>query len=1146
MLRTLILPALLAGALAATTPRAAEPVRPLLQRKVLGEKLLADYAQGAGPAKALHEKAAVEAREGKLAVRLPGREKDPGALLWEGDGALLAGMDVLRADVDLSGESRIAARFELDDGGKPAVFALNLDPGANAVALPLWNLYRDGSEERIDAAKLKRVRLVMPRRADAVEFSLARLAAQKLFERAAAYRCFDFGEGERFEAAAPVGPGTLYDAARGYGLRGENLRGRQFQESFALLGDQLEGEKLGFRLDLPDGAYEVQAVAFGTNWQGVRSVSYKLLAGGKTVVDRQITPELFFSYDLQYYGANLDFDPARTLFDQYHRKYFEAHRFEAQAAGGALELGFEHAGVRALWVYPLADAEEGRAFVECLYGEADYRLWNRVARVREHAPNPAAAPAAEPERARGYRLFARNYQYRVYPNHEPSAQELIDPAAGLELACAPNEFEPLTFALRPLRDLGATKIEIGELSSGAHKLPGSAFALGTVMYFPQQVQGIEYEPVPSLVRPYRDLVLKQGWNVQYWATLFVPPGTPSGVYKGVVSIASEHGQALELPLAVRVRAFELPRTTTECGMWNNGAFSNHMLSAFPEHEPYVQQTFEAEVKNWADHGMNGYALDKPEATYNREQVKVTLDFKHLNRQVEALKKYGMTGRHMLGGVANMIQYGLMRKGFVEFSPEFNKALLQILAEIRDWMEAKDVRAVVQVFDEPRETELNPWNRNRRDTLKYLKLCRQVEGLPTMTTLMGDKDGFGRPYTPLVPLLDVVSTHPWEKSDDSIYLCIVEGLADLWLYNGGASRLTHGFYLWKSKALGHWQWVYSWEVRDGLLPVVHPKMTSLAYACPGGYLNTLDFEAVREGIDDHRYLELLEAELKKAGEAVPAAKQARAFFKAIEDFLPSYPKDHGLSTGAEAGGVYNEAESKTYFDPWREQVAEYIDALRGGREARKLDAAWAMFPRQLTAEQRRVVCRLVKAPPKLDGKDDDEAWRDAPETSGFLNLARGVRVAVQTHVKTVCDGKRLYFFFRCGEPKYGELKAYAIERDRDVWKDDSVEVFLDANRDKRTYKHLIVNCLGTVQDGDGRDPLWNAEFEVQVSKGKGFWTVECAVTLDSLGAEPPKPGALWGVNLCRNRMPEPAETSSWAWVGHSFHNPEGFGELSFEE
>lgn len=1129
---------------------AEQPERPHLGRKILEEKVLDDFAAAMPVAavKALHELAKVSAENNALVVSLPGRVDLPAAQIWAGE-ADLSKMNGLRMGIDNQGASRVMAYLYLYDstGGKRAVFDTPLDPGANAVAVPLFHLRREGSEDLLDLSKFAKIELAIRRQKDDAKLKIVKISAVKTFPNADKMRLFDFGDGPVFAAAEPVSSKTLYEQKRGYGLSGKNLKAREWQADFPLFGDVVEGEDLAFRVDLPDGAYEVQIVAFGTSWQGVRSPSYKVKAGGNTVVDGVVTKEKFYSFDNFYYGADLFFDPSKSLFDQYHRKYFEPARFEASVEKGALEFQFEGCGPRALWIYPKDMAEEGRGFVDACYAESGYQLWLRRARVRDHKQTGETVPPGEADTKRGYQVFARSYLYRVYPNDLPLKGEPVGPE-GLSVTCAANEFEPVTFAVRPLKDLGVTKVVYSDLTHGEHKISSAAFESFFVKYFPQQVGDVWYEAVPTMLYPYSDRELKKDWNHQLWATLRVPPGTPGGTYKGTVTIEPANGEKTSLPMAVTVHPFDLPKTKTECGMWNNTAFGNQQLDAFKDNDEYTRKILDAEARNMSEHGLNCYSLGSPAAKkYDTQNNTVDLEFKHLDLIAEAVKKNSLPGRHMIT-FTNLVDYGLLRpqQGYKEFEPRFNDAVRNILTQIRDWLKSRGLNSVVQVYDEPREKELNAWNRNRRDSIKYLKLAREVPNLTTMVTLMGDKDGFNRPYTPMIPLMDVVSTHSWPGSDDTIFLGAVEKIADLWLYNNGFTRFTHGYYLWKSQALGHWQWVYSWEVCNAHVPVFYPNDTSAAYAFPGGYLNTLKFEQMREGIDDHRYLELLNDKLAAAPKDDPAAVEARKFLKILEAFLPQYPHDIGQTTGAEAGGTYDESKETTYFDPWRKQLAEYIATLQEKRAPKKVEAAWAMFPQQAVAEQRSVVCKLVEKSPVVDGKGGDEIWKDAPETTGFVNLARGVLAPVQTRVKTVCDGEKIYFLFTCSEPRYGELKAYAINRDEDCWMDDSVEAFLDVKHDKKTYKHIIVNCLGTIQDGDGRDPLWNGEVQTAVQKDKGVWTVEFSATLKSLGADVPKEGAAWGINLCRNRQPAPAETSSWAFVGHSFHNPQGFGTLEFKK
>jgi len=1114
------------------------PARPFLKWQALEEATLK------GEQKALHPKVQLAGAKDGTRLTFPAREELPAVQLWAGTQDL-GNFDILRFKVNNAGARLQSVVYLQDASGKAAALPFPIDAGSGEIAIPLWSVLKEDNTP-LDRSKLTQVRIAIKRQADAATLDVGPLIAQKILPAASKLRFFNFTGAVPFTGATPVRPTDAYTKERGYGISGEGgVSARAWQEFLPLLGSEIQGAagKVEFKVDLPDGEYEAALVAFGSNWQNVRNVSYKVLANDAPVVDVPVTKENFYTFDNFYYGANLFYNPSKSLFDQYHRKYFEPHRFAVTAKDGAVTLKFEGCGPRALWIYPKSMKADGEALVEGSLAEEGYNVWLRTARVRDHKADADPVAPTDADKARGYQLFARDYQYRVYPNSTPKKEELI-PEAGLHVAVAANEFEPLTFAIRPLKDLGVTKITWSEFANGDKKLPPEAFEKFFVKYFPYSVGDAWYEAVPTTLYPYEDRDVKLGWNHQPWVTLRIPAGQAGGDYKGSVTIEPANGQKTVLPVTITVRPFDLPVTKTECGMYNNTAFGHQGLDLWKDAE-FSKKMLDIEVRNHVEHGMQCYGIGQPNATnYDLNARKVTLDFSNFDMMAEAIKKNGMQGRNVMG-FAGFTNYGLMKRGIKEFSPEFNEMILDIFKQMHEWSVAKKLSVIMMVFDEARETELNDWNRNRQDMLKYLKLLRKVDGLKTVTTLMGDKDGFNRPYTLLLPLLDVVQTHCWAQSDDILFLTTNEHAADLWTYNNGFTRFAHGLYLWKVKSNSHWQWVFSWEVCNAHIPVFTAADTSAAYVYPGGYLNTLKYENMREGIDDHRYIELLDEMLKTAPKDGVRA-DAELFYKTLEKFLPDYPES-GLQTGAEAGETYDESKETSYFGPWREQIAEYITALKENRAARKIEAAWAMFPKTLTAEARTVVCKLVdKGPAVLNGKGDDPAWKDAPEVSDFLDLALKRRAKVQTKVKVLCDGEKLYFHFTCLEPKFGELKAYAVDRDGDAWMDDAVEIFLDYTHQKQHYKQLVVNCIGTVLDGADRDPLWNGDVQTAVSKGKGFWNVEISVTLKSLEAEVPKEGTTWGINLCRDRQPQPPETSSWAWVGTSFHNPAGFGTMEFKK
>ena len=188
-----------------------------------------------------------------------------------------------------------------------------------------------------------------------------------------------------------------------------------------------------------------------------------------------------------------------------------------------------------------------------------------------------------------------------------------------------------------------------------------------------------------------------------------------------------------------------------------------------------------------------------------------------------------------------------------------------------------------------------------------------------------------------------------------------------------------------------------------------------------------------------------------------------------------------------------------------------------------------------------------AVPTIDGKLDDPAWATA-QVIPLEKLEMGGAASVESVGRIIVDGKTLYLAVESFDDA-ATLKALTADitgHDEDgIWQDDEVELFVDPTNMRESYYQIIVNTLGTVQDSDTRDGLWNGEVRAAGRKGKGFWDLEVAVKLSSMKAKA-APGTTWGMNLCRDRWAGREENSSWAFVGASFHTPRRFGRLRFEE
>ncbi len=190
------------------------------------------------------------------------------------------------------------------------------------------------------------------------------------------------------------------------------------------------------------------------------------------------------------------------------------------------------------------------------------------------------------------------------------------------------------------------------------------------------------------------------------------------------------------------------------------------------------------------------------------------------------------------------------------------------------------------------------------------------------------------------------------------------------------------------------------------------------------------------------------------------------------------------------------------------------------------------------------CHVVetKAPPEMDGKLDDEAWKPSPVYHLARSLDGGGDAAQPAEVRLARDAKMLYLAFRCKEPLVAKLQATRRGHDSSVWDDDSVEFFLGAGG---AYYHFGVNAVGSTYDGKAKDASWNSGLKAAVGREAGAWTVEVAIPLASMVPDGKAPTE-WTANFNRNRHCAGSwQESAWSptFSGDS-HVTERFGKMLF--
>ncbi len=112
--------------------------------------------------------------------------------------------------------------------------------------------------------------------------------------------------------------------------------------------------------------------------------------------------------------------------------------------------------------------------------------------------------------------------------------------------------------------------------------------------------------------------------------------------------------------------------------------------------------------------------------------------------------------------------------------------------------------------------------------------------------------------------------------------------------------------------------------------------------------------------------------------------------------------------------------------------------------------------------RGYVCHKAASPPRVDGRLDDAAWREAAWTDDFVDIEGGKkpRPALRTRAKMLWDDEYFYVGAELVEP---QLWATLTQHDSVIFQDDDFEVFIDPNGDNHEYYEFEINALGTTWD-----------------------------------------------------------------------------------
>ncbi len=475
------------------------------------------------------------------------------------------------------------------------------------------------------------------------------------------------------------------------------------------------------------------------------------------------------------------------------------------------------------------------------------RGWTEAVSPEKGPPLPATSA---PERERAYMLLAR----------DPLASSSLDAVAApqeraekLDAACARGEYESLCFALHALTDLADVLAEVTDLKSAeGQTIPADhvdvrvARGVRTVV----DAAGKTYRLEPFLLERRASFDLAAWTSAQIWLTVNAPINAAAGKYRGRVVIRVGGRESGTLPLVIDVLPFSLPLAPAEMMMY---------FARPPSDDRLLRQ----ELVDQREHGMT--AVDSALV------VQIASRDRHFAEDdAEATRAYC----RRLMGAAKEVFRGLRFPVTVEVGHQIAFYWDQASNWFKFWAHSPQIdsdfmQALNLVVDLAQQEGWPPLRAYSLDEAGahglldeagyyYGLIKREAPQLPTWTTIGG---GMALGYNEIGKLDRLVDYMATNRFTPEIARALAGRGKPFGVYNGAGSipagaRFFFGFYGYKTAAAQVSQWAYSFSDSVFTGGGLRADDDGYVYCAADGPLPSQMWEAVRAGVDDYRFLELL--------------------------------------------------------------------------------------------------------------------------------------------------------------------------------------------------------------------------------------------------------------------------------------------------
>ena len=503
-------------------------------------------------------------------------------------------------------------------------------------------------------------------------------------------------------------------------------------------------------------------------------------------------------------------------------------------------------------------------------------MYSEIEWLEEHEP----APARPADLARGFQVFQRQEPGDVRPNSRPRPEEIVE---AITDAMSPGCWSVQFFALYPLQDAAGVRLAISDLvGPGDATIRKEAVELRVVRIWPQLTDwnASTYHVIPEMMEEKASFDLKARIPQQLALRIPIPADATPGWYRG--SVSGQGGEVVQVALRV------LPYTLPEVKGMTWGLYCDPVRWGI-----YSDDEIRREMRLFREQGFNAlmmYPLNNAVSTW--ENGALSVDFGRFRDYMRMYKEMGFNGVAVISlqGIEGHLKR-TMKLGQVEYNDAFRKAFNDFLAALRQLGEEDNwPEYCVHTVDEPNVRH------GAEEATRTLRLVKEAD-FKTFNTCYGS---FVRDV--LDPWLDYrcynnvgYGSTPTEAAAIALREETLAAGDHFWHYATGcytnsgliedgniySNRHLGGVLVWRAQFTGAYTWTLLRAKNDPYNDFDgrghgERKDACTVYPTPDrkGIIPTLQWEGVREGIYDHRFLTVLDDMIQQAAASADPAVRVR--------------------------------------------------------------------------------------------------------------------------------------------------------------------------------------------------------------------------------------------------------------------------------